>query len=89
MFKSHLKINISYIEFVFYITTLMKICYSILKNGDDIEISKKYDLERNFLLIIFIRETGTSCHRGLVVKKLITQSTYVRKFSFLYCRSLT
>jgi len=36
-----------------------------------------------------IGEIGASCHTGLVVKKLITQSIYVRKFSFLYYRLLT
>jgi len=35
-----------------------------------------------------VGETGASCHTGLVIKKLITQSIYT-KFSFLYYRLLT
>jgi len=35
---------------------------------------------------MIVEEAGTNCHTELVVKKLTTQSIYVRKFSFLYCR---
>jgi len=44
--------------------------------------SRKFKSWLMFFAISYLGETGTCCHMELIVKKLITQSIYVKNFLF-------